>query len=209
MIIFDIGACIGIFIDDCLAKYGGDIEMIYAFEPLFVNNDFLCEKYKDNPKVTIYSLAVGAKGGLATFYKKFDPRTDSQSGSDYVGNAGSSLKKGKYNVSSHFKTEVRVITLSKFLEVYPEIEKIDILKIDTEGSEYDILEDINTNLTDFEFGSILFEDHVGKVAGLESDRERVLTEIKKKDKGGLYKVQTQGNHLEYTPLEESTIWKEL
>ena len=49
MIIFDIGACVGIFIDEMFAKYGEDnIEVIYAFEPLKANYDFLIEKYKDN-----------------------------------------------------------------------------------------------------------------------------------------------------------------
>ena len=59
MIIVDIGACVGSFIDDCIEQYGLEsIEKIYAFEPLEINYNFLVEKYKENEKIQIFDFAI-------------------------------------------------------------------------------------------------------------------------------------------------------
>jgi len=200
MIIIDIGACVGLFIDDCIEKYGiENIEAIYAFEPHKVNSDFLVKNYETNEKVHIQPLAVSNFTGAAPFYKKwYSDKNGKTRGYDFAGNAGSSLKGEKTNVSNVYDL-VEVVRISEFIQEQG-LEKVDILKIDSEGSEYDILEDIIENSTYTKIDKIYFEDHLRKVASIRAKREEIMGLV---DSLGIQdKFYEQGDHLEYTPLEK-------
>ena len=158
MIIIDIGACVGTFIDSCLDKYGERVEAIYAFEPLRANYDFLIDKYRDDDRIGIINQAIGGFDGGAKFYKK---NNKDGSDGDFVGNSGSSLKQSKTNVSDSYN-KVSVTQLSTFLFNNP-IDFIDIIKIDAEGAEYDILKDILVRKILMRVGLVYFEDHCRKV----------------------------------------------
>ena len=213
MIIIDVGACTGSFIDDCIKQYGlEDIEKIYAFEPLEVNYNFLVEKYKESEKIQIFGLAVSNQSHLTClFIKNF---------SEYLGNSGSSLHPDKINVlyklddrkpatkltnekvknnavfipdegrpdhgtlvcenvkaKIHF---VQTIKISDFLQD-AEIDKVDLLKIDAEGSEYDILEDLLETRTIQNIEKIYFEDHKRSVPSSSQKRDPIIEKIRNFD----------------------------
>lgn len=168
MIIFDIGTCVGAFTDRCFIQY--DVEKIYAFEPLRVNFEFLKGKYDGNPTVNLVNAAVSNYNGASTFYKK---SYGQGRGCDWVGNAGSSLIKEKNNVEKEICETVDVISLSSFIKGKG-IEKIDILKVDAEGSEYDIFDDLIANDMFEMVDLIYYEDHSRKIKGLEERRSKFI-----------------------------------
>lgn len=204
MRIIDVGSCVGVFIDDCLEKY--DVEQIYAFEPLAANYSHLREKYRDNKRVEILQKAVSNFSGAAQFYKK--PYVKKFWGVpyfvryDFAGNAGSSLKQ-KSNVSERNSDSVEVVKLSDFIRER-DLGKIDILKIDSEGSEYDILHDLlDAGLMD-RIDKVYFEDHVRKVSGLSEDQGKFIERVKAlgiEDKFFVQNVVT-GDDLAYVPLKD-------
>ena len=117
-------------------------------------------------------------------------------GFDFAGNAGCSLKRNKSNVSGTHDI-VKTRKLSSIIKE-EDLHTIHIVKIDTEGSEYDILQDIFENNLYNKIDKIYFEDHESKVKSLQKKKEIILSLINKlniKDK-----FYTQKDHLEYIPL---------
>ena len=194
MIIFDIGACVGLFIDDSFEKYGEKIEKLYAFEPHKKNYEELVRKYGDNKKINLYNHAVSNFDGLARLYKKCKHHPTG----DNIGNAGSSLKSDKSNVDTNAFDLVEVVRLQDFI-VANEITNIDLLKIDSEGSEYDILEDILESKMYNHIQKIYFEDHGRKVPSIKAKEEIIIVEIFKL--GIQEKFFLQRDHLTYEPLQ--------
>lgn len=121
-IVFDIGFNYGIFSLGALNK---GAKKIYGFEP----NKYIFDKlsiYPDKDKVTIYNNAVSKENKLVTFYDRGDTLASSTSNNyDYFDE--------KYDVQS--------INIFDFI-LQNNIEKIDFLKVDCEGSEYEIFESI-------------------------------------------------------------------
>ena len=203
MKIIDVGACVGLYIDLSFEDYGEKIEKIYAFEPFQLNYEHLVEKYKDNDKVELFKYAISNYNGKSNFYKKQCTVTGKI---DFVGNAGSSLKSDKSNVTNQYN-EVEVISLSSFLTKNNILdEKFDIIKIDTEGSEYDILSDIIDNNLYNNFDKILFEDHCRKVPSIINDKDNFINKIKELDIESKFFIQDHNvDHTKYIPI---TSWSE-
>ncbi len=122
-VVVDVGFNYGVFA--LRALYKGASKII-GFEP---NIDLykVCQKvYNDKERVNVFNFAVGGKNEKLTF------------------NVGkSSLTSSTYGKVEDFLTsyEVHSINLVDFL-FFNGIEKIDFLKVDCEGSEYDIFESI-------------------------------------------------------------------
>ena len=205
LLIIDIGACVGVFIDDCLRRY--DVAKVYAFEPLPANYEFLRKKYSKDGRVKLFRQAVADFAGEARLYKKPYVRRllgiPYKAEFDFAGNAGSSIKK-KSNVSLAAFERVEVVSLSDFI-LQQELSWVDILKIDSEGSEYDILHDLlNANLVD-RIGKIFFEDHVRKVPEIIGSQRRFVERIRGTSLERKFYVQdvVTGNDLAYIPLQEA------
>jgi len=194
MIIIDVGACVGEFTDFCLTEY--PVEMIYLFEPLSANYNFLANKYRTNKKVKIYKTAMSDFDGKANFYKKRYPQKTGEILFDFPGNAGSSLRRDKGSTSKKHFEVVQVIKLSTFLTM-EKIKSIDILKIDVEGSEYAIMNDMIDNLLYQIIDKIYYEDHARKVAGIKKDKAEFVK--KAKELGILGKFYLQSALLKYVP----------
>tara|TARA_Y100000034_G_C6900171_1_gene416050 strand:+ start:456 stop:1076 length:621 start_codon:yes stop_codon:yes gene_type:complete len=200
MIVIDIGACIGLFIEDCLMQYK-NIEKIYAIEPLKANYEFLVSKYGENERIEIINAAVSNFDGRANFYKKFyGPKNNMARGFDFAGNAGSSLKQDKTNVTGVCE-EISVVKLSSFFK-HKEIKKVDLLKIDTEGSEYDIINDILDNQLHETIDKIYYEDHCRKVPSIIDDQENTVMRIKQLNIGDKFFIQQPPHHLVYEPFKK-------
>ena len=158
--IFDIGAHKGETIDLFLDNF--NINKIYAFEPNFELFNYLRKKNYSEKKVIIYNMGIGQKDEL----KKLNIMKDSSSSTFHSLNENSKYFKKKNKILSLFSKkknyirniqEVKLANLSKLI-LENKIKKIDILKIDTEGYEYYILQGLNEN--DFKkIKYIYFEHH--------------------------------------------------
>lgn len=194
MIIIDIGACVGEFTDFCLENY--DVTTIYLFEPLQANYDSLVKKYSGNTKVIIYHTAISDVDGQAKFFKKGYKQKSGEILYDFAGNVGSSLRVDKTNVSKNVFETVPVMKLSTFLREN-KIHWIDILKIDVEGSEYDIIQDILDSDLAKIIDKIYYEDHARKVPSIRVHKKEVVNRVR--DLGILGKFYLQSELLRYVP----------
>ncbi len=96
----------------------------YGFEPIPVLYNNLVENYKD--KAHIYNCALSDSQGETTF--------------NYVKNAPaySGIKQRKYAVENP-DIETLHVKLERLDDIIPEAEKIDLIKIDVEGGEFNVL----------------------------------------------------------------------
>jgi len=173
MIVIDIGACVGEFFKQYLDK--PDV-LIYAFEPLSINFKYLKDNYSDD-RIKLYQIAVSNFDGESRFYKKFKV-VNGRRQYDYVTCAGSSLKQDKKNVDPNVYEVVKVIKISTFVH-QNKINKIDMLKIDVEGSEYDVIEDILDSKLYEITNRIHYEDHTRKLRSIRDKRDIILSRIEK------------------------------
>ena len=144
MVIIDCGACIGSFFRNFLEHE------IHAFEPLEKNYKYLCKRY---PDVSVYRRAVTRRSGeTVRLYLHEDPKHRNR-----LGSQGSSIMEAKTNVTAEHFEEVTSIALSDFLEGLGK--RVHLLKIDTEGTEFEIFADLleQDRLNDFDI--IMYEDH--------------------------------------------------
>lgn len=160
-IIFDIGANIGTF--SFYSLYKG-AKRCYLFEP----NKKLCDSIKNQniENIIIENVAVSNKnekinflidrGGITSCLEKdmcfiMDDNN--------FGNIRKLNKKTYYKEKSIIKKiKVDSINLMDYI-LFNKIDKIDYLKIDCEGSEYDIIESINDNYLKKNIKKILLEYH--------------------------------------------------
>jgi len=106
---------------------------IYAFEPTKNLAEKLNIIYKKDKNIKIFNKAVGDKNGKTIFF-------------NYSNNELNSLYKIRDpNFKRNSKTKCEMITLDKFC-LDNTLEKIDILKIDTQGNEKRILEGAKKSL---------------------------------------------------------------
>lgn len=122
-VVIDIGFNFGVF---CLRALNNGASKIYGFEPNIDVYKIGKQVYADITKVEIFNFAVGKKNEKVVFMQ-----------------GKSSLISSTYGAVSDYEYsyEIDSINLPDFL-FFRQIDKIDFLKIDCEGSEYDIFESI-------------------------------------------------------------------
>jgi len=160
--VLDIGAHKGETIE--LFYRAFNINKIYSFEPNVNLFKFLksIKEYRSNKKIKIFNLGFGDKNEK----KKLNIFIDSSSSTLNEINEKTEYFKRKKRFMSFFnrnknffieKQTVQIRNLSEFI-LEQSIHKIDILKIDTEGYEYNILKNLSSN--DFaKIRFIYFEHH--------------------------------------------------
>ena len=160
--VLDIGAHKGETIE--LFYRAFNINKIYSFEPNINLFKFLksIKKYSNNDKIKIFNFGFGNKNEQ----KKLNIFSDSSSSTLNDINERTEYFKRKKRLMFFFtrnknflieKQTVQIRNLSDFISEQS-IDKIDILKIDTEGYEYNILKNLNNNdLAKIRF--IYFEHH--------------------------------------------------
>ena len=166
MVIIDIGACEGEYVEYCLKEY--DVTKIYAYEPHPKNLKTLVKKYSNHKKVSIHPVAVS----------NFNSMGENLYGNPRKHRYAFSLKKDKQNIEEDHSVLVPVVDVSKVVsDVLLDNDVIDLMKIDTEGTEYDILESlIDGNLMN-KITKIVFEDHTRRVPSLEGRRGQVCQRL--------------------------------
>lgn len=132
-IFIDLGAYNGDTIEKALKLYP-NFDFFYAFEPYPANFEKLHQKYKENKKVLLFKKAASAKDGKANLFLHKDIKD--RSGAD----EGSTLEKSKNNINTSNFVKVETIDFSKLiLDNFKTSDEI-VLKIDIEGTEYELLE---------------------------------------------------------------------
>tara|TARA_B100000989_G_scaffold102191_1_gene74681 strand:+ start:373 stop:1044 length:672 start_codon:yes stop_codon:yes gene_type:complete len=197
MIFVDIGTCVGLFIDEIYKKYNKDsIKQIHCFEPHKENFRHLTEKYNNDKRVILNNCAVSNFKGTAKFFiKNYNDKYN------FVGNAGSTLKKTKRNIGKINFNIVNVIKLSEYIKKN-NINKIKLLKIDSEGSEYDIIFDLFEKNIIESCEKIYFEDH-SIMVNLNKERKKLFDILNHSNPKILNKFFLQEkNHYDYTPISK-------
>jgi FkbM family methyltransferase len=125
-VIFDIGGNIGITAI-YLSKIFPDA-VIYSFEPVKENFEMLEKNIQFYQNIKAFNFGLGSKNGNFKVYLSND--------SENFGGTSFYPNKDGNKIESYVKCEVKNINdiTKKF-----NIESIDLIKIDTEGAEYDIL----------------------------------------------------------------------
>jgi FkbM family methyltransferase len=127
-IVFDVGANVGDY-SKILRKSNQDIE-IYAFEPHPVTFQKLL-KNTECLDIKTFNVGVGSVAGALKLYDY-----DNQDGSSHASLYKDVIEQiHKGNAVEH---EVKIITLDEFANEH-EIERVSLLKIDTEGHEMEVL----------------------------------------------------------------------
>lgn len=122
-VVIDIGFNYGVFALRSLYK---NASKIYGFEPNIRVYEVCQKVYTDKSKIELYNFAVGNKNEKVL-----------------INQGKSSLTSSTYGVVEDFEIsyEIESINLTDFL-FFHQINKVDFLKVDCEGSEYDIFESI-------------------------------------------------------------------
>lgn len=158
-IIFDIGGHRGESLK-LFTKYF-NVKKIYCFEPIS-ENFIQLEKVANKLRKFLDTNITIEQCGCGNIEKNIliNKLTETSSSTIQDLNYNSKYFKKKnflLNIKKHItKEEIRIIILSNYIEIN-EIKKIDFLKIDTEGYEYDVLLGLKENIK--KIGFILFEHH--------------------------------------------------
>lgn len=162
-VVLDIGANAGTFSKLFLEK---GANKVYAFEPVseaLINLDFVAA---NNPNLKVIKKAVHTDNDGLTFYVDSGNSTISSFDPEHV----------NYDHTGHIvKTEVPTITLKSFTH-QEKLDKIDLIKIDIEGAEYNLLENLEDEIFDIT-DSILVEWH-------DNNDQRVVKLINKLESKG-------------------------
>ena len=146
-IIIDIGANVGNYTIN-VNNINNNTE-IHAIEPMPATYKKLCENLDGIQGVKTYNIAIGKQSEKLTIYDYDDQNSEHAS---LYKEVITELHESK-NISEY---RVDVISLDEFCKMN-NIENIDILKIDTEGYEYNILSGARKMLTEKRIGIIHFE----------------------------------------------------
>lgn len=150
-VIFDVGAYDGR--TSILYRQVFKNAEIYAFEPSINAHRILCDKSLDFKLFCPLNIALSNFSGIGTFYVNKNDTTNSLMKTDKISskNWGESFETVK-------KYSVDVIKVDDFCSNF-QIDKIDILKLDAQGSELDILDGAKNMLRQKKIGLICTEIH--------------------------------------------------
>jgi FkbM family methyltransferase len=117
-IVFDLGGYHGRWAKNIIDKYNCNI---YIFEPFINYFNLIKDKFNSNDKVKIYNFGLSNKTSEELLYISED---------------GSSIFQRNNNA-----TKINLVDINNFLQE-EKITQIDLIKINIEGSEYDVLEQL-------------------------------------------------------------------
>jgi FkbM family methyltransferase len=140
--IFDVGANSGEYVEVALKEIGSRAR-VYAFEPQTASYQTLQAKFGYEPRVVLNKLALGSESRTHDLY--FNDGHDSTA----------SMVKGAIDARAQSET-IEVTSLDAYCES-ERIERIDLLKIDTEGFEVDVLRGAKRMIESGRILSIQFE----------------------------------------------------
>jgi FkbM family methyltransferase len=131
--IFDVGACTG----EVTFKYNYLFtnSIIYSFEPFIPSFEILQKNTSKLPNIKCFNVALSNMSGQVDFHVNKSYATCSI----LATHPDSSKNWNEEALCTTQKIKIKSITLDDFV-AQNQIEKIDILKLDTQGTEYQIIE---------------------------------------------------------------------
>lgn len=180
----DIGAHLGNYTDLIIKSY--KIKKIYMFEPQPKFFKIIQNKYKKQKKINIFNYAISNKNENKILYINKHNLTSSikklNSKNKYL-NIKSKLFSTNLKGMIEKKLLIKTVTLKKFF-IKEKIVNIDLIKIDTEGHEYEVLIGLGDKIKLIK--SILIEFHNNKTyLGYNSKK---IEQFLKKNKFSLKKT---------------------
>jgi len=141
-------------------KKNFSINKIYAFEPSIDNFKILKEKVKDVKNIKFFNTAVGNKKGLINFTNHYDSESSTivkiNQKSNYYKRKNFYLDFFNKNKNMIKNTKVKIDSLENIINI-DEFEVIDLIKIDTEGYDFNVIKGLGSLITKVRF--IYFEHH--------------------------------------------------
>lgn len=151
-IVFDLGGYKGEWAENILNRYNSNI---FIFEPVQSFFDIISTKFLNNTKVNSYKFGLGAKDETM----EISLTTDSSS---------------TFNTEGDRET-IQLRKMSDFI-LSNNIENIDLMKINIEGGEYDLLEDLISSNLLTKFKNIQVQFH-RFVPGCVERRNKIREEL--------------------------------
>lgn len=157
IVVIDVGSHKGEYIRSIVNNF--IIKKIYSFEPNIEIFRILEKNFKNNRKIVTNNFGISQNEGVINFNKNIE----SSSSTINKLNENSKYFKKKYLLLNFLnlkkvseKIKIKVIKLENYL-TKEKIEKIEILKIDTEGYEYQVLKSLGKSIKNIKL--IHFEHH--------------------------------------------------
>ena len=177
---FNIDIKTGDCVIDCGANVGNVTEYfqslgasVIAFEPNKFAFDTLQKRFKNNKKVKCIQKGVSGKkdaGIKKLFLHQRAPENQ------ILWSTGSSIVKDKGNVNKHDYIDVEMVDLCKFLKFFER--EVKVLKIDIEGAEVDLLNDLMDEDLLRKIPYVFVETHEKKAPSLHDKTEKLKQRIK-------------------------------
>jgi FkbM family methyltransferase len=157
-IVFDIGGYEGGWSSDILEKYNC---IIYIFEPIKEYYDIIVERFYGNNKVRVFNFGLSNKDEEV-----------------YISNntASSSI-----HIEGNHKEKIILLNINNFIE-NESLNSVDLVKINIEGSEYDLLDEVIKMDNQIKFINIQIQFHKNIVPDWNNRRNRIREELKKTHK---------------------------
>lgn len=174
-IVIDCGANVGL-VTEIFANKGA---LVYAFEPNPYAYKILHKKFKTASNVICKNEGVGVKEHKAKLF--FHENSDQD---PLYWSTGSSYLKSKPNVNSNNHIETKVIDLSRFIDKLNS--RVKILKIDIEGTECELIDDLIEKKLINKIDLILAEIHANKIPELVVETNALKNKIKKNRIDNIY-----------------------
>lgn len=152
-IVLDIGGYKGEWSDKIYNRFKCTV---HVFEPVneFYNN--IMRHFGNNPKVIPHKFGLSNKDGISEIF---------------IDNDSSSMFRGSKSET------IQLRNLPDFMSTH-NIEFVDLIKINIEGGEYDLLDDVIAKDMQGKFGNIQVQFH-NFVGDCDNRRNRIHTELKK------------------------------
>ena len=172
-IILDIGANIGNVTDFLYTKFEPNI---YSYEPNISCYNFMKKRFEGINKIRIFNFAVSDFDGKSHLY--FHVNAKGINDTRYI--EGATLRPQKDNIDRKKKLEIECIDIKKIIRKF---DKIDLIKIDIEGSEYTIMPEIIKNRD--KITRVICETHGNpngkKIFNKEKTKKFIKNEVFKKE----------------------------
>jgi len=141
----DLGAHIGLAI--LWYHYFNPRVKIYCFEPDPITYEYLKKNLDENGIINaiVYKKAVSLRRGKAKFYSITDNIQQLDSG---------------LQLNQNLPYTIRIVEKQKLSTILKRVKKIDLIKMDIEGSEYDVLQDLFSTKSITKVQKIVFESHI-------------------------------------------------
>ena len=177
---FDINIKIGDCVIDCGANVGDVADYfqsfganVIAFEPNSFAFEILQKRFINNNKVKCIQKGVSGKksSGIKKLFLHERAKED-----QVLWSVGSSIIEDKGNINAHEFIDIELIDLCAFLKFFKR--KVKVLKIDIEGAEVELLNDLMDEDLIRNIPYIFVETHEEKVPSLREPIEKLKQRIK-------------------------------